>query len=110
MPDNIGKRVKHIRKTNDMTQIEFSRVIGIAQGTLSEIEAGKSKPSFEMIYEIKKHFQTDLDWLIMGEDFPGANYKTTECELLQNFWSVEPHVRNEVLEFLEFKKICSTKV
>lgn len=108
MFNNIGERIKHIRKTNNMTQIEFSYVVGIAQGTLSEIEAGKAKPSFEMIYEIKKHFQIDLDWLIMGEKHDEAD-RATEYELLQKFRRLDSFTKNEVLEFLEFKTIRTTK-
>ncbi|NEW09497.1 helix-turn-helix transcriptional regulator [Paenibacillus sp. SYP-B3998] len=99
--NNIGQRIKLIRKTNNMTQIEFSSAMGIAQGTLSEIEAGKAKPSFDMIYEIKKHFDIDLDWLIMGDIYEEHN--SIEYELLQKFRNLDPLIRNEVLEFLEFK-------
>lgn len=106
--NNVGERIKHIRKTNNMTQIEFSSVVGIAQGTLSEIEAGKAKPSFDMIYEIKKHFKIDLDWLIMGDILNEVD-KVAEYELLQNFRNLDSITRNEVLEFLEFKRLRVTK-
>lgn len=97
--NNIGERIKHIRKINNMTQIEFSNVVGVAQGTLSEIEGGKARPSFDMIYEIKKHFQVDLDWLIMGVDMD----KAAEYEFLQKFRMLAPLFRKEVLDFIDFK-------
>lgn len=60
----IGAKIKQIRKANNMTQIEFSKLIGISRGTLSEIEKGKARPAIETLQEINKYFQTDLNWLI----------------------------------------------
>ncbi|WP_225999805.1 MULTISPECIES: helix-turn-helix domain-containing protein [unclassified Paenibacillus] len=41
----IGEKLKGIRKINKLNQIEFSQIIGISQGTLSELEKDKYKPS-----------------------------------------------------------------
>ncbi|MEK5057678.1 helix-turn-helix domain-containing protein [Paenibacillus sp. FSL H7-0326] len=36
--DTIGGKVKSIRKELELNQLEFSRILGISQGRLSEIE------------------------------------------------------------------------
>jgi len=50
--DTIGERIKRVRKINELNQIEFSKIIGVSQGTLSEIEQDKYFPSTETIMAI----------------------------------------------------------
>ena len=35
---SIGERIKRIRKIHEHNQVEFSNMIGVSQGTLSELE------------------------------------------------------------------------
>jgi DNA-binding XRE family transcriptional regulator len=43
----LGEKIKSIRKLNKLNQTGFSSTIGISQGTLSELEKDKYKPSLE---------------------------------------------------------------
>jgi transcriptional regulator with XRE-family HTH domain len=63
---SIGKRIQKLRKDNKLTQVQFSKVIGISQGRLSEIEKDKNKPSVDTLESIKQNFNISLDWLIIG--------------------------------------------
>ena len=65
--DSLGKRLKSIRKLNNMTQIEFARLIGVSQGTLSDIEKDRCKPSVDTLVSIRKSFKVDINWLLVGE-------------------------------------------
>ncbi|WP_440120045.1 helix-turn-helix domain-containing protein [Paenibacillus sp. QZ-Y1] len=47
--------------------MEFSKFIGVSQGTLSELEQNKYKPSLDIILAIHNHFNVDLLWLLLGE-------------------------------------------
>lgn len=49
MTSSLGDRIRLIRKTNRLNQTEFSNMIGISQGTLSELEQDKYNPSLETI-------------------------------------------------------------
>ncbi|WP_434749477.1 helix-turn-helix domain-containing protein [Paenibacillus amylolyticus] len=42
---SIGEKLKYIRKLNKLNQTEFSQMIGVSQGALSELEKDKYKPS-----------------------------------------------------------------
>ncbi len=33
-----GERIKRIRKIDEQNQVDFSNIIGVSQGTLSELE------------------------------------------------------------------------
>lgn len=49
MEDTIGKKIRKIRKSREISQVDFSLSIGIFQGRLSEIEKDKTKPSAETL-------------------------------------------------------------
>jgi len=65
--DSLGKRLKRIRKLNNMTQIEFARLIVVSQGTQSDIEKDRCKPSVDTLVSIRKSFKVDINWLLVGE-------------------------------------------
>ncbi|CJO75729.1 transcriptional regulator [Streptococcus pneumoniae] len=41
----IGKNIKSLRKTHDLTQDDFSRIVGISRNSLSRYENGTSQIS-----------------------------------------------------------------
>ena len=43
----IGKNIKSLRKTHDLTQPEFARIVGISRNSLSRNENGTSSVSTE---------------------------------------------------------------
>lgn len=45
----IGKNIKSLRKTHDLTQPEFARIIGISRNSLSRYENGTNSVSTELI-------------------------------------------------------------
>ena len=63
----IGKNIKSLRKTHDLTQPEFARIIGISRNSLSRYENGTSSVSTELIDIICQKFNVSyVD--IVGED------------------------------------------
>ncbi|TQR42550.1 helix-turn-helix domain-containing protein [Paenibacillus popilliae] len=63
----LGERIREIRKKNKMNQTEFSNLIGVSQGTLSEIEVNKYNPSLETILAIIKVFNINATWFLFGD-------------------------------------------
>ncbi|MEK5321813.1 helix-turn-helix transcriptional regulator [Paenibacillus sp. FSL L8-0644] len=61
----LGEKIKIIRKMNKLNQTEFSSIIGVSQGTLSELEKDKYRPSVETIIALKLNFNIDLEWLLL---------------------------------------------
>lgn len=54
--NTIGDRIKLLRKSRKLNQMEFAEAIGISQGTLSDIENDRSKPSIDTIISIHNTF------------------------------------------------------
>lgn len=65
---SIGEKLKHIRKLNQLSQTEFSHMIGVSQGALSELEKDKYKPSVDTVIALKINFDIDLDWFMFEDD------------------------------------------
>lgn len=63
----LGERIREIRKKNKMNQTEFSNLIGVSQGTLSELEQNKYNPSLETILAIIKVFNINATWFLFGD-------------------------------------------
>lgn len=64
----LADRIKLIRRQHNLNQKAFSSLIHLSQGRLSDIEADKTKPSFETLVSIKEQFHVSLDWLMTGEE------------------------------------------
>ncbi|WP_084410910.1 helix-turn-helix domain-containing protein [Paenibacillus glacialis] len=48
--------------------MEFANIIYVSQGSLSEIEQDKYKPSYDVIIAINKRFNTEIEWPIYGDE------------------------------------------
>ena len=75
----IGENIKILRKTYDLTQPEFAKIIGISRNSLSRYENGTSSVSTELIDRICKKFNVSyID--IVGEEkmlTPVEDYQLT---------------------------------
>lgn len=102
--NTLGERVKMVRKRNKMTQVNFSKILGISQANLSEIESGKSKPSIEVLITLITHFKLDLQWLLLSEE---TSCKTEiaidELELISSYRKLQDIAKEEVLDFINLK-------
>lgn len=78
---SIGKRIKEYRLNAGYKITEFASVIGISQGSLSDIENEKTKPSSGTLETLVRNTDIDAVWLLTGGG--RANYikkKDTDTE------------------------------
>lgn len=106
----LGQRIKMIRKTNKLNQVEFSTILGVSQGTLSELEQDKYKPSIEIVMAIMKQFNTDSDWLLFGsESQEGIHNKfdvritEKETTLFSKYRNLKGKDQEEILDIIVLK-------
>lgn len=82
----IGENIKILRKTHDLTQPEFAKIVGISRNSLSRYENGTSSVSTELIDRICQKFNVSyID--IIGEEkmlTPVEDYQLTlKIELIK---------------------------
>lgn len=95
--ESISKRFKHLRKTVKMNQVNFAQAIGISQGTLSDIEKGKFKPSIETVISASGFFNISTDWLLRGTG-PGPGEKSFQVAQQKELSPIEREIINKTRE------------
>lgn len=80
--NNIGDRIKIIRKDSKLTQQRFAERIGIKQNTVAQYEMGRTVPLGPIINAICKEFNVLEDWLRYGLE-PMRAAKSKEEEIAE---------------------------
>jgi transcriptional regulator with XRE-family HTH domain len=62
----IGERLQMIRKRLNINQKDFARELGISNASLSEVEAGNTKPMIEIYFHITGKFNINQTYLLFG--------------------------------------------
>ncbi|MGN7454208.1 helix-turn-helix domain-containing protein [Paenibacillus pasadenensis] len=102
----IGERIKRIRKIYGHNQVDFSNIIGVSQGTLSELEQDKYKPALDTIMQIYNKFNTDIYWLLFGVEQHNDDknrFGKTESELILQFRKLNLVDQEEILDIIQLK-------
>ncbi|MDQ0476431.1 helix-turn-helix domain-containing protein [Chryseobacterium sp. MDT2-18] len=55
-----NEKIKHIRLEHDMTQNEFAASLGISRSALTQMEAGHTKPSFDVLEKLIDLYDIDV--------------------------------------------------
>ena len=61
---NIGNQILNIRKDNQLTQEEFSKLFHVTRQTVSNQENGKSYPDLQILVSMSNQFDISLDTLL----------------------------------------------
>ena len=85
----IGKKIKEIRKKNNLTQEGFCEMIGIEPSSLSNVENGKSFPSMQTVLKIMEKFK------VSAQDFFDFKYLMDEKELDTQIFELIKNMTNE---------------
>ena len=62
--DSFGDRLKELRKSKKLTQVQVSEMIGVQQGTYSRWENGTLEPNLDAVVKLAKLFDTTTDYLL----------------------------------------------
>ena len=62
--NQLGKNIKHLRKSNSEKQVDLASLLGFHGSEISQYEAGKRTPNLETLETIAAHYSTTIDDLI----------------------------------------------
>ncbi|OMF24591.1 helix-turn-helix domain-containing protein [Paenibacillus sp. FSL H8-0259] len=105
----IGENVRLLRKRMRLTQTDFSKQIGISQGTLSDIEQGHCNPSVETVLSIHEQYGVSLDLILKGsEDVQSAKLHLKDRrndaeELIEIIKVLSPEALSDILDYANYK-------
>lgn len=80
-----GKRVRQLRRQQNLTQLGLCEILNISETYLRKIESGERSASIDLYIEIAEFFHISLDYLILGTKQPPGTFKSkirTVIELL----------------------------
>ncbi len=64
----FGEKLRFLRINSQLSQQELALVLGLtARGYISEIEAGKKKPTAELVLKVARFFNVTTDELLKDE-------------------------------------------
>ena len=63
----LGRRIAALWKNMNCSQMEFSEMLFVNRGYLSQIEIGHRKPSLELIVDIADLTGADMNDLVLGK-------------------------------------------
>jgi transcriptional regulator with XRE-family HTH domain len=66
--DTISDRIKHLRKSENLTQKDFAKRLLISQSYLSGLESGNETPTSKLLKLICLEFGVKESWLLNGTD------------------------------------------
>jgi len=66
----LSVRLKHLRKTNNLTLEQLGQSVGLRKSSLSDIENCKQPISFDAAIRIADYFDVSLDYLVGRSDDP----------------------------------------
>jgi transcriptional regulator with XRE-family HTH domain len=77
----------------------------VSQGSLSDIESGKSKPSIDTVVSIYLAFDCSFEWLLLNEKIRlSERASNIKAELLSVMNELDSHDQAEILEIALIKK------
>jgi transcriptional regulator with XRE-family HTH domain len=98
-----GERLKKIRKTLGMNQVELAEALHITQAHLSSLEGGKYALTIDLMIQLKKIApEMSLDWLVCGEEDIGLAYNVA-METDQEYKRIQKIERFLKEHFPDFK-------
>lgn len=90
---NMNNRVKEVRKTLGLTQVEFGRKIAVAQGYMTSLESGYRELTEKLIKLICLEFSVNEDWLRYGKE---------EMFIQSELFSLDSYAKKNNITSLEF--------
>lgn len=95
--ERIGRTIKALRETYNLTQTEIAKKLGVAQQTYAGYENGKHEPSIETIIRLCDIFNVTMDYLTGRWD--GIDEDKFTDTMIEN-----QEMINEAIEFFQNQK------
>lgn len=62
LKNEIGRKVRNLRKEKGLSQEKFSEYVGLSREHVSCIERGKHMVTIETLYNIAEYFEVDIKY------------------------------------------------
>lgn len=94
---NIGQLIKSNREQQNLSMNELARRAGVAQSGLSEIEAGKRQPTFDILERIVSAFNMTLVEFFSNDEPELPSYIRELINSLQHLTPIQVDLLNQFI-------------
>lgn len=103
-PQEVGKRIRSVRKKTGVTQIKLAEELYISREMLSRIENGKSICGPDLMIYLCQRFDKSVDYFYFGQDY--EEEAKTRLEIINELKTIMQDVEMEMLlQIYEVTKI-----
>lgn len=98
--ESMGQRVRGLRKSLGLTQVQLAKLVGVSQSAVSDIESGDTKVLLgPTMTALCAALRTNAEWLQTGRGSPAPAITTDieEGELLAIFRALTPDLRSALM-------------
>lgn len=74
MTNVIGSRIREVRKSLNMRQLDLSQIVGISNSHLSEIERGRMMPTLPTLQRISEALQRPLEYFVSQQSHQARTF------------------------------------
>lgn len=77
---NYSDRIKELRKSKGMEQLQFGSMMGVSGPAVSKWETGKAEPDISAILKMCELFDVSADYLLGRTDYPAFEWRNAKGE------------------------------
>ena len=108
----FSERLRQLRNAHDLSQMEFSRQLGISKSSVNMYERGEREPNLEILGRIADFFNVDMDFLLgksdiekkAGGEFRPVSEEDIKFALFGGSGEITDAMYEEVKQFAAFVK------
>ena len=89
----VADRIKFLRESNDMTQSELARQLGITRSSVNAWEQGISVPSTQYVVELARLFNVSVDYLLGVDASANLNIAGLNEDDVKLVYQIVNHLR-----------------
>lgn len=102
MNNELGKKIKLLRKEKELSQLELAKILNISNSTLSQYEAGNRVPGDDIKKKIADYFNVSVDFLLGRTEERNPYTNDKDLDKVDKFLlELKEEMEKEGLEFDE---------
>lgn len=104
--NEIGRKIRELRKKHNLTAIELSKLVGLSHATLLRIETGKVEAGITDILKICKYFNLDVNYFLTDTKLYTTQQNLVFVPLVEGQISAGKGLmaQNHIVDFIPFSK------
>ena len=95
--EQIGKRLRALRESVRLTQVNMAEILGVQQSRINRFETGRSTPPPEVFVKYADYFDVSMDYLYCRTDDPRGKLYDYQPQALKE----KTEQSREMREFIE---------